>query len=287
MVKFTGLSELLKSYRTKNNLTQIDLATVLEVDARSVIRWEKGLTLINRDKEEEFLEKLSIPFQVIHNLNSDPPIAIFYDFERRHYAHSAFDAIVNNASFFSNEVTSEEDVVSSIKTRQAIDYALDFVHLKEKVDQQKLVDVLQKSADILPEINLIAVDQSLHFSGQVSIIPMTLIESEAIINSAKALVDFNPSLPKDVNEPVCFYVLSIHADSMHTAYYLRTRFFEFFKNCRYKNYTVIAKPESEHLTHWKQTGLRPIESKDELPLHLSGDFNAFLSETKNWKRPTE
>jgi transcriptional regulator with XRE-family HTH domain len=78
---YSSLSELLLDYREFYGLQQLDIAAMVDVDVRTVIRWEKGESLIKSEKEKYFVEKLNIPHQVIRNLNAYKPLEIYYDIE--------------------------------------------------------------------------------------------------------------------------------------------------------------------------------------------------------------
>ena len=53
MKKYNSLSEFIIDYRTYKDLTQLDLSAMLDVDTRTISRWEKGDSRIHPDKEEE------------------------------------------------------------------------------------------------------------------------------------------------------------------------------------------------------------------------------------------
>ena len=88
MKKYDSLAELIADYRESKGLTQLDLAGMINVDVKTIGRWENGLSLIKQDKEDDVVDALFLPHQVIHNLNSEHPISIFYDIDSRTYSFS-------------------------------------------------------------------------------------------------------------------------------------------------------------------------------------------------------
>ena len=83
MKRYYLFSELLIDYRKYYKLSQLDFANKLQVDLRTIQRWEKDLTLISADKEEDFVLETLIPYQLVRNLNAKVPIPTFYDFKHR------------------------------------------------------------------------------------------------------------------------------------------------------------------------------------------------------------
>ena len=80
MKKYSSIGELLIDYRSLNNISQIELASEFDVDIRTIQRWEKNMTLLKPDKEEEMIDITFIPYQVIRNLSAPFSIPTFYDF---------------------------------------------------------------------------------------------------------------------------------------------------------------------------------------------------------------
>ena len=69
MKKYYNLGELLIDYRHFNGVSQSEVASQLDVDIRTVIRWEKGESLLNPEKEKALADITFIPYQVIRNSN--------------------------------------------------------------------------------------------------------------------------------------------------------------------------------------------------------------------------
>ena len=88
MKRYNTLGELLIDYRSLNNISQSDFAARMDVDIRTVQRWEKNITLLKSDKESELVEESFLPHQLIRNLNATNPIPTYYDFRIRKYSLS-------------------------------------------------------------------------------------------------------------------------------------------------------------------------------------------------------
>lgn len=279
MKKYADLGTLLQDYRKANEMTQIDLASELEVDTRTIARWERNVTLIHPEKEEVLVERLSIPHQVIHNLNSDRPIAVFYDFDRRMYSHSIIGSLIQDAAWFKNEIEVERDRLSVLATRE--DTA--FVHrIKALHSDQRPLDsrVLQEAATRLPELNLMLDDQSGFYAGQISVLPLRQSSYEMLRDQVKIEEDLSVSdLSLRPGEGTVFYFYSVYADSMVSAFYLLADFFEYFRERKYADYLVAGITYREHTAKlWGQTGINKVWEKTEphLEILVEGKLDDYL-----------
>lgn len=279
MKKYGNIAELLTEYREHKGLTQVDLAALLDVDSRSIMRWEKGLTQVSRNSEADFARKLSIPFQVIRNLNSDPPITIYYDLDSRLYAHTALGTVISSASFFKDEYPEEEGSVKPINTVREVQFAIN--HHNEGTDPKpEAIDLLMRAAKLLPDLNLISLDQSMYFSGYVVTLPLKNGPFEALLNNDISLEQLTTEQlqPQPVENP-CFLVVAIYADSIPAAYYLMRPFFDYFRTHKFPKYKVAAlAPRAQTLHLWQETGLKVKypELVNEYPVLVEGDFDMFL-----------
>ncbi len=59
MKKYLTIGALLIDYRKENQLSQLDLSSEINVDVRTVQRWEKDITLIKPDKENSKFQETS------------------------------------------------------------------------------------------------------------------------------------------------------------------------------------------------------------------------------------
>ena len=83
MKKYNTIGELLIDYRSINRLSQAEFSAKLNVDIRTIQRWENNATLIKPEKEEDIVMETLLPYQLVRNLNASVPIPTFYDFRIR------------------------------------------------------------------------------------------------------------------------------------------------------------------------------------------------------------
>ena len=67
MKRYNSIGELLIDYREINNISQVEFAEKMNVDAGTVQRWERGETLVKSDKEEEIVVNTFLPYQLMRN----------------------------------------------------------------------------------------------------------------------------------------------------------------------------------------------------------------------------
>jgi len=276
--KYSKLSELLQDYRVRHSLTQLDLATNLDIDVRTINRWEQDLTQINLNKEEVLVDTLSIPHQVIHNLNSENPISIYYDFNRRIYSHSAIMTEKIDAQWFKNDYEVEEERISFM----TVDSHFEFVqHIKKVLKSHELaeIELLKNAAQKLPELNLVLKDQAGFIAGHISILPLKLdsylkIKSKTLKENELTTTD----LASEAEEVIVFYFYSIYADNIVNSYYLVRHIFEYFREHEPENYLfsgLITKFQS--LEFHNQLGLKKIwEDEQNGSLLMEGNLDMFL-----------
>ena len=120
MKKYRTLGDLLIDYRSFHSKSQSELASQLDVDVRSVIRWEKNETLVSSDKESVMSEMTFIPYQVIRNLNSTTQIPTFYDFDLRKYSLSALSSDLPDANWIKSRINYQTERVQSVSIARDI-----------------------------------------------------------------------------------------------------------------------------------------------------------------------
>ena len=284
MKKYSDLGTLLQEYRKVNQITQNDLAASLDVDARTVARWERNVTLVHPDKEKVLVEQLSIPHQVIHNLNSERPIAVFYDIERRMYSHSIMGSLIKDANWFKNEIEIEPDRLSTFSSREDAD----FVHLVKALHtHQSGLDyrVLLEAANRLPELNQMLDDQSGFYAGQIAVLPLRRSSYEDIRDKRRTEEEIGVGdLSMKPGPGTVFYFYSIYADSLVSAFYLMAPFFDYFRNNKLSDYTVAGMVYREHTASlWRQTGLKVAWSEEDplLQILVEGNLDMYLFGTMN------
>lgn len=283
MKKYDNLGELLIDYRTINEMSQIDLASLLDVDTRTISRWEKNETLIKSEKEKELVERLFIPYQVIRNLNTDNPISIYYNPDLRTYSLSA---LMQRASAFwyKEELPVEPDRIHLLSKDTDVEFVEDIQEMNKNLKPLR-PELIKEAAKILPELNLILHDQSGFDAGHISVLPLKYdayikIRDQEIKEDSLSVNDLTNNLNEN---PVIFYYYSLYADSLENAYYLMNRLLGYFRENQFKNYIFAGityrKNKIELL---REMGLKIIweEPNEHDParksVFLEGNFDMFL-----------
>ena len=284
MKKYSTLAELLIDYRSHNNLSQLDMASQLDVDIRTVLRWEKNESLIKSEKEKDFVESLGIPHQVIRNLNTDKPISIYFDIKKRTYSFSGISTKVPEAAWFNTDMEINTDRIHPISNDSDIKFITDIQETNKNTSHIK-ADLIKTAAKILPDLNLVLRDHAGFNAGHISVIPLKYdtylkLRKKELKESALEIGDLANSF---TDKPLVFYYYSLYADTMDNAYYLMNSLLSHFKNNKYKDYIFAGisyrAPKIEML---RQMGLKiiweePIEEDgDDIFTFLEGNLDMFL-----------
>jgi transcriptional regulator with XRE-family HTH domain len=284
MKKYDNLGELLTDYRKHNKLSQADLGELLDVDTRTISRWEKNETLIKPEKEKEFVEKLLIPYQVIRNLNSDNPIAIYYNLENRTYSFTSIMKTPLNASWYKADIPFDTSRIRLIHNESDIQFVEDIQEMNKNPKQINPV-LLKEAAKILPELNLILHDQSGFYAGHMTILPLKYeayrkLRDQEMMEGSLSITDLTSNFTQ---APLVFYYYSIYADSMDNTYYLVNRLLAYFKEKQFKDYIFAGISYREKKVEiLKEMGLKvmwekPVEEgSDKLAVFLEGNLDMFI-----------
>jgi len=287
MKRYNSIGELLIDYREINNISQVEFAERVNVDARTVQRWERGETLIKSDKEEEIVVNTFLPYQLIRNLNSAIVIPTYYDFRIRKYSTNELSNDLPDAAWFKKEFSITNSNVRKIDYDYDIKYLKKFIGVKQDLPKNNLL-AIRKAVEILPELNLIVTDDSGYYAGHIVIFPINeatflklrnneMKEEEITIND---LVDY-----KNHENPI-FYNFDIAADNNYSLYFLVNtilRFFSDFKNKEY-TYCCIGTRHDSFLLN-EQLGLNVVWKEEPkfnkmnleiYPRFYEGTFNSFL-----------
>ena len=284
MKKYSSIAELLVDYRVYHQLSQIDFAALLDIDARTVLRWEKNESLINQEKEKSIVEILGIPHQVIRNLNTENPIPIYFDLFRRVYSHTRLSQKVLISCELLLDSTIDTDRFHLISKQSDIEFVTYIQKLNKNIRPLK-AELIRKAAKILPELNVVLLGQSGFYSGHITVIPLKYdtylkIRNREIKESDLKTTDLDIDLSEN---PLVFYYYSVYADSAENYYYILNRLLTYFQRNKYKNYIFAGisyrKPKIEFLLEigldniWEE----PIEEdgKDMASL-MEGNFDEYL-----------
>ena len=125
------IGQLLMDFRKENKVSQLDFAATVQVDIRTVQRWEKDETLIKPEKEHEIARFTLLPYQLIRNLNTTVPIPTYYDFRIRKYSLSELSNELPDADWFKERIN---DFSKRVRT---IDVDRDMEVLRKDLSIQK------------------------------------------------------------------------------------------------------------------------------------------------------
>ncbi len=243
MKKYNSIGELLFDYRKVNQISQVVFAAKMNVDTRTVQRWEKNLTLVNPDKENDIVNETILPYQLIRNLNATIPIQTYYDFSLGKYSLTELSNKLPDSTWFKSYI---ENTTHRIRT---IDFDKDIEYIKKYMKYFKTVTksiskVIEESIRILPEMNLIITDKSGYYAGHSFVFPIDeesylklknkeMREEELKVDN---LVDY-----KRQKRPI-FYGFDVTASCNDNIFYVVNQLFRFVRDLPQQNYLYCGMP---------------------------------------------
>lgn len=290
MKKYTSIGELLRDYREDCKMSQADFAAKVNVDIRTVHRWEKNITLLNPEKEDALVQETLLPHQLIRNLNSSITIPTYYDFRIRKYSLNNVSTKLPNAFWFKEQIDITTDRIKPINFEDDIEYIMKYMQFHKNPSDIVNRQIIQEAIKMLPELNVIINDDSGYYAGHCICFPLKLESYEKLKNreilesqlSIKDLANY-----KTQSEPI-IYEYDISADCNDNIFYIVTYLFRFFNNLSGSKYIYSAlTSRSDSLELAKHIGLKIIwEDKTELeklglevPLRfMEGNFKDFLAD---------
>lgn len=295
MKKYNVIGELLIDYRKINKMSQSEFADKLNVDIRTVQRWETGATLIKPEKEEDIITETLLPYQLVRNLNASVPIPTYYDFNLRKYSLSQLTNRLPDAQWFKSHL----DVAT--KRIRTLDYEIDINYIERymrfhKTISRSLREVIKESARLLPEMNLIITDDSGYYSGHSLVFPLRPEAYEKLRSREMNEQDLSV---KDVihhrklDRPI-FFGFDITADSNDNIYYITSHLMRFVRDKPNQEYLFCSIPfRYDNLELNEQLGLTIIwegaKGKNEYgievyPRFQEGSFRNYLHEENNQEK---
>lgn len=231
MKKYFSIGTLLIDYRLDRNLSQMDLSSMINVDIRTIQRWEKDITLIKPDKEKEIAEATLLPYQLIRNLNATMPIPTFYDFRIRKYSLTELNNDLPHALWLKDRVRGFSTRIRTIEILSDMDVLRKDLLLQKNNEEPISRNVLSRAIDLLPELNLIIMDDFGNYSGHCITLPLSLETYDQLKNKKISEKDINLShlvTYKNMEKPV-FFNYDITADCNDNIFYLAHEYLSFFK----------------------------------------------------------
>ncbi|AUS05335.1 helix-turn-helix domain-containing protein [Pseudotamlana carrageenivorans] len=287
MKRYYSIGELFKDYREFNGLSQIDFAASIKVDLRTIQRWEKNLTLVKSEKEEDIVLATLMPYQLIHNLNAAVPIPTFYNFKTRKYSLSEQNSELPNLSWYKDQL---DLTTQNIRT---IDYDLDIKHINYYIDSLHKDDsyvndeLIREAVKLLPELNFVFTGRTGYYAGHCIVLPikettyLKLRNREITNKNLRATDLINPNY---LERPI-YYRYEITGDCNETIFYIMAEFFRYFKKLN-KKYLLCGYTERDDNYHlnleiglknvWEDKALQETLGLDYPPRFIEGDFDHFL-----------
>ncbi|WP_297099990.1 helix-turn-helix transcriptional regulator [uncultured Draconibacterium sp.] len=285
MKRFYKLGEFLVDYRKHRKLTQLDFAAMMDVDVRTVIRWENNDSLIKSDKEKLLVEDFGVPHQLIRNLNTNLPMPVYFDFKKWMYSLTLLSNVVRNAEDFKTEITHETSRIDKLELDRDFNF-ISYIQENQKNKTPIRQDVVKTAAKLLPELNLVIRDHSGYHGGHLAILPLKY-EAYGMLRDRKkeehqlTMNDLSRHFDED---PMVFYFYSIYSNSTDNNFYLVNKLLFYFKERQLNNYIFAGTTYQElKVERFREMGFNVIwerildDHPDQKATFLSGNFNEFLS----------
>ncbi len=238
MKKYSSIGELLIDYRNRNKTSQIELASEIDVDIRTIQRWEKNITLLKPDKEDELGTITFIPQQLIRNLNTSNPIPTYYDFNLRKYSFSSISNKLPDAEWIKSKIDESTKRLRPINNENDINNIIRFTNLQNNPHKSTFKALIIEAAKILPELNLIITDAQGNYSGHCVYFPLSLDTYLKIKN--RDLEENKLKIEDLVNyktqETPIFYCHSITADCNENFFFIIGEVLMFFRDTPLNEY---------------------------------------------------
>jgi transcriptional regulator with XRE-family HTH domain len=276
MKLYNSIGQLLKDYRAHYKISKIELASKLDMDIRTLSRWESDDTLLKPNMEEELVEITFIPYQVIRNLNAPISIPTYYDFSIRKYATTELSINLPNVNWFKNITDLTTDRLQPIKTsfdiENIIRATLVQVHISKPINEELIL----MATELLPEINFIIYDTSGFYSAHSIFLPLKPHVYQKIRDRSISEYDITcDDLVESIDDKqTVYYAFDINFDCNETFLYVASALKRYFTGLG-RNYTY-ASYTARHDT---------IEINNQLGAHIVWEDEVLQKKLKSKERP--
>ena len=291
MKKYYNIGELFADYRKTRHMTQGEFALALDVDVRTVQRWENGTTLIKPEKEEDIVTSTFLPYQLIRNLNAVVPIPTYYDFSLRKYSLDSVNKSLPSAQWQKKRM----DMISN--RVRSVDFDMDFDYFKNYLRFYKectpnIKEVIKESCRLLPEMNLIISDFAGYYAGHSLIFPIRpeayeKLRSKEMEESDLTVDDLVPH--RTLDRPL-FFGFDITADCNENLFYITSALLRFLRDKPNQNYWYCGIPfRKDSLKRNAEVGLKIVWEEEPginqygIEMHRrfqEGNLRDFLNDVK-------
>lgn len=243
MKKYETLGELLIDFRKINDLSQADFAAKINVDTRTIQRWENGSTLINIEKESDIINASFLPYQLLRNLNTNNPIPTFYDFDIRKYSLSEVSNDFPDLCWFESLFGTYSEKIRTLDFDKDRDYLFKHMHLHKNITKN-LHGVIRESARLLPEINLVIKDSSGYISGHTMVFPLKAEVQQNLKNRTlqEEELTINDLASNNIKDIAYYHSFHLTADCNESIFYMINEFQRFFKKLDTNKYLYSSSP---------------------------------------------
>ena len=288
MERYTSLGKLIKDYRIQTGISQSEFASQLDVDVRSIIRWEKNVTLLSSEKEKVLANITFIPLQVIRNLNSAIQIPTFYDFGLRKYSFSKLFSELPDAEWINSRIEMKTDRLKRIDEKKYFKPIIRFTKLQKNPLKSLDTELMWESSKILPELNMILFDHFGNYSGHCVYFPLSLNTYQKIRNKeiTENQLEVKHLINYKTNEQPVFYCHSITADCNENFFYIIGAVLKFYRDTPLKNYLyalLTSRYDSHKMsaqlgvtTVWEDLEIKTKYNLIDAPRLVEGTFHKFF-----------
>lgn len=265
---------------------------MIDVDLRTVQRWEKNQTLIKPEKIKIIVLETLMPYQLLNNLNAEVAIPTYYNFKTRKYSLDKRNKHLPKALWLKDEIEIKTVSLRTIDLDTDLNYINQFMSSQMREVGHYNANLIKTAVELLPELNFIINSKSGYYAGHCIILPLKPDVYEKLKNKALTNRDIRASDLTNyrlLEKPV-FYEYDVYGDCNDTIFYLAAHYYRFFRDIKNKNYICGGYTESEDIypldlelgMHiiWEDSVLQKELGLIVPPRFVEGNFNDFLSEQK-------
>ena len=293
MKQYKTLGSIIKDFRNFEGMSQSELASELDIDIRSIIRWEKNETLVKPEKEKLLVQVTFIPYQVIRRLNTTRPIATFYDFTLRKYSLTTISNELPEAEWISSKMDVPTERLKTISSEDDINNIIRYTALQHYPDKNTNRDLIKAAAKILPELNVIIFDEDGNYSGHCACFPISIKTYEKLRNQTIKETNITTAdlVNYKVQERPVLFCHSITADCNENFFFILGSLLKFHRDKAPKNslYAVISSRYDSHeiidQLHihqvWEDEDAKSRFNMLDVPRLVEGNLDEFFDELDN------